>query len=96
VQVGPGRGRGGDYPKDTPPAPGKGGAWRVKARPATRRNEHYRLPTMLSEVPRKCGVRGRTDHHERVNDAQEQEPQGEEADMPHKRIEGGLTSTPSN
>ena len=41
MRVGPGRGQGGDYPKHTPPAPCKGGVWRVKTRPAPPRNEHY-------------------------------------------------------
>jgi len=41
-----------------------------------------------------CGVRGRTEHHERVNDDREREPQGPEADRLHKRRKGGLTSTP--
>ena len=42
----------------------------------------------------RCGVRGRTKHHERVNDEREQEPQGGEAKGPQKRREDGLTSTP--
>jgi len=41
-----------------------------------------------------CGVRGRTEHHERVNDEREREPQGGEADSLHKRRKCGLTSTP--
>jgi len=49
---------------------------------------------MLSEVQSKCGVRGRTEHHERVNDERELEPSGGEADRPQKRREVGLTSTP--
>jgi len=49
---------------------------------------------MLSEVQSKCGVMGRTEHHERVNDEWKQEPQGGEADWPQKRREDGLTSTP--
>ena len=38
--------------------------------------------------------KGRTEHHERVNDEREQEPQGGEADRPQKRRKVGLTSTP--
>jgi len=49
---------------------------------------------MLSEMQSKCRVRGRTEHHEQVNDEREQEPQGGEADRPQKRREDGLTSTP--
>jgi len=49
---------------------------------------------MLSEVQSKCGVMGRTEHHERVNDEGEREPQGGEADRLQKRREVGLTSTP--
>jgi len=49
---------------------------------------------MLSEVQSKCGVRGRTEHHERVNYEREREPQGGEADRPQKRRRVGLTSTP--
>jgi len=49
---------------------------------------------MLSKVQSKCGVRGRTEKHERVNDEREREPQGGEANRPEKRREVGLTSTP--
>jgi len=49
---------------------------------------------MLSEVQSKCGVRGRTEHHELINDEREREPQGGEADRPQRRREVGLTSTP--
>jgi len=49
---------------------------------------------MLSEMQSKCGIRGRTEHHEQINDEREREPQGGEADRPEKRRKGGLTSTP--
>jgi len=49
---------------------------------------------MLSEVQSKCGVRGRTELHEHVNDEREQELQGGEADRLQQRMEDGLTSTP--
>jgi len=49
---------------------------------------------MLSEVQSKWGVRGRRELHECVNDEQEQELQGEEANRPQKRTGDGLTSTP--
>jgi len=50
------------------------------------------MPT-LSEVQNACRVRGRTDH-DHVNDEQEQEPQGGEADGPQKRRDDGLMSYP--
>jgi len=50
---------------------------------------------MQSNMPSKCGVIGRTQLHEHVNDEWEQELQGGEADRPQKRREDGLTSTPS-
>ena len=40
--MGPGRGRGRDYLKHTPPAPCQGEVWRVKTSPALPRNEHER------------------------------------------------------
>jgi len=49
---------------------------------------------MLSEVRSQCGVRGRTELHEHVNDEREQEPQGGEADRPQTQREDGLMSTP--
>ena len=49
---------------------------------------------MLSEVQRKCGVRGRTEHHEHINDEWEHKPQGGEAQEPQERRGDGLTSAP--
>jgi len=45
-------------------------------------------------VQGKCGVRGRTELHENVNNEQEQEPQGGEAEGPQERREDGLRPTP--
>ena len=47
----------------------------------------------LGVMQSKCGVRGRTEHHERVKDEREQEPQQREAKGPHERREDVLKST---
>jgi len=54
------------------------------------------LPTMqmLSEVQSKCGVRGRTELHERASTKNENENPKEGGAGPQRRREDGLTSTP--
>ena len=56
-------------------------------------NEARSFPTMqiLNEVHSKCRVRGRTEHHQRVNDEREQEPQRGGANRPQMRREDGLS-----
>jgi len=49
---------------------------------------------MLSEVQSKCGVRGRTEHHERDSTTNRNENPMERRPRPQRRREDGLTSTP--
>jgi len=57
-------------------------------------NEGNRMPTVpiLSEVQRKCRVRGRTKLHEQVNDAREQKPRGGRGEGSTRAMSGdGIT-----
>jgi len=49
---------------------------------------------MLSEVQSKCGVRGRTEHHELESTTNRNENPKEGRPRPQRRREDGLTSTP--
>jgi len=49
---------------------------------------------MLSEVHSKCGVRGRTEHHERESTTGRNENPKEGRPRPQGRRVDGLTSTP--
>jgi len=49
---------------------------------------------MLSEVRSKCGVRGRTEHHERESTTNRNENPKEGRPRPQGRRVDGLTSTP--
>ena len=59
-------------------------------------NEPRSFPSVQSAKPGAKQVRGkgRTELDELVNDDQQQEPEGGEADRPEKNREDGLTSTP--
>jgi len=49
---------------------------------------------MLSEVQSKCGVRGRTEHHEQQSTTKRNENPKEGRPRPQRRRVDGLTSTP--